>query len=145
MEREKLPLRNNKLRWGYKRSMCKIGDIILVEKYKSDNRDIGKHSFIVIEDENGIIEGLPYDFIGNVLSSFKDEKQKQRKLGYLGNFPITHDDTVTNPHNNKDGYVKTDQFYYFNKEKIKYKVIGNVLPEVLEMIFEYIENSEFEM
>ena len=60
--------------------MCKIGDIILVEKYKSGNKEIGKHSFIVIEDKNGIIEGLPYDFIGNVLSSFKDEKQKQRKL-----------------------------------------------------------------
>ena len=26
--------------------MCKIGDIILVEKYKSGNKEIGKHSFI---------------------------------------------------------------------------------------------------
>lgn len=125
--------------------MCKIGDIILIEKYKSENKIIKGHSFIVIEDRNGTIEGLPYDFIGNVLSSFKNEEQKTRKLNYPGNFPIAHDDTVTNPHNDKNGYVKADQMYYFNKDKIEYKVIGNILPDILNMIFEYIETSNFEI
>lgn len=124
--------------------MCKIGDIILVDNYKDNGRNLNKHSFIVIEDENGTIEGVPYDFICNVMSSFKNDEQKLRKLRYPGNFPISHNDTVTDPHNNRDGFVKTDQLYYFKKDNINFKVIGNVIPEVLDMIFDFIENSDFE-
>lgn len=78
------------------------------------------------------------------MSSFKNDKQKLRKLRYPGNFPISHNDTVTDPHNNRDGFVKTDQLYYFKKDNINFKVIGNVIPEVLDMIFDFIENSDFE-
>nr|DAU90976.1 MAG TPA: endoribonuclease [Caudoviricetes sp.] len=124
--------------------MCKIGDIILVDNYKDNGCNLNKHSFIVIEDENGTIEGVPYDFICNVMSSFKNDEQKLRKLRYPGNFPISHNDTVTDPHNNRDGFVKTDQLYYFKKDNINFKVIGNVIPEVLDMIFDFIENSDFE-
>lgn len=124
--------------------MCKIGDIILVDNYKDNGYNLNKHSFIVIEDENGTIEGVPYDFICNVMSSFKNDEQKLRKLRYPGNFPISHNDTVTDPHNTKDGFVKTDQLYYFKKDNINFKVIGNVIPEVLDMIFDFIENSDFE-
>lgn len=124
--------------------MCKIGDIILVDNYKDNGCNLNKHSFIVIEEENGTIEGVPYDFICNVMSSFKNDEQKLRKLRYPGNFPISHNDTVTDPHNTKDGFVKTDQLYYFKKDNINFKVIGNVIPEVLDMIFDFIENSDFE-
>lgn len=124
--------------------MCKIGDIILVDNYKDNGCNLNKHSFIVIEDENGTIEGVPYDFICNIMSSFKNDEQKLRKLRYPGNFPISHNDTVTDPHNTKDGFVKTDQLYYFKKDNINFKVIGNVIPEVLDMIFDFIENSDFE-
>ena len=124
--------------------MCKIGDIILVDNYKDNGCNLNKHSFIVIEDENGTIEGVPYDFICNVMSSFKNDEQKLRKLRYPGNFPISHNDTVTDPHNTKDGFVKTDKLYYFKKDNINFKVIGNVIPEVLDMIFDFIENSDFE-
>lgn len=82
--------------------MCKVGDIIVVENYKSGGKDIGKHSFVVISDEGGEIQGLDYDLICNVMSSFKDERQKTRKLKYEGNFPITHNDTDTNPDSGKD-------------------------------------------
>lgn len=123
--------------------MCKIGDIILIKKYKDGNNKIGRNSFIVIDDRKGIIEGLPYDMICNVLSSFKSEEQKDRKLGYDGNFPISHDDTVTNPHNGNNGYVKADQLYYFNKDKIDYRVIGNILPDILKLLFEFIAESNF--
>ena len=125
--------------------MCKIGDIILIDNYQDNGCVLNKHSFIVIDDQNGTIEGLPYDFIGNVLSSFKTPLQKQRKLSYEGNFPIANDDTVTNPDNGKDGYVKTDQLYYFNKNKITYSVIGNVKPEILNLIIDFIQESSFEI
>lgn len=125
--------------------MCKIGDIIVVDSYKDHNKILRRHSFIVIDDKDGIVEGLPYHLICNVLSSFKNEEQKKRKLSYPGNFPVANEDTVTNPDNGLDGFVKTDQLYYFSKDKISYQVIGNVVPEILELIFDYIEESDFDI
>ncbi len=123
--------------------MCKIGDIILIKRYKDHGHFLGRHSFIVIDDRKDIIQGLPYDMVCNVLSSFKDENQKKRKLEFDGNFPITHDDTITDPDNGNDGYVKADQLYYFKKDKIDYQVIGNVLPDILRLLFEFISESDF--
>ncbi|MFR0074246.1 MAG: hypothetical protein ACLRVD_07755 [Blautia caecimuris] len=125
--------------------MCNIGDIILINNYNDNGKILHRHSFVVIDDEGGEIMGLPYDFVANVLSSFKDNIQRQRKLSYDGNFPISHNDTETNPHNNKDGYVKTDQLYYFNKNKISYTVIGFMKPEIFNMVLEFIEDSDFEL
>lgn len=124
--------------------MCKVGDIILINEYKDGDRLLSRHSFVVIDDDKGEIRGCPYDFIANVLSSFKNEKQRNRKLSYMGNFPISHNDTDTNPHNNKDGYIKMDQLYYFNKEKISYTVIGSIKPEIFNLLLEFLEESDFE-
>ena len=125
--------------------MCKIGDIIIVDEYKDNGNVIPSHSFVVINDENGEIQGLSYDFVANALSSFKGKTQKKRKLSYPGNFPITPNDTITNPHNNKSGYIKSDQFYYFSKDKISYEVIGYMKPEIFNSLIEYIDNSDFEL
>lgn len=125
--------------------MCQIGDIILVQKYKDHGQDLSRHSFVVISDENGEIQGLTYDFIANVLSSFKSDTQRERKLKYPGNFPIDSSDTETNPHNNKSGYVKTDQLYYFAKDKLSYTVIGTMKPDVFSELMEFIENSDFDL
>ena len=125
--------------------MCQIGDIIVIEKYKHEGVNIKKHSFVVIDDENGIIQGLPYDFVANVLSSFKDDKQRKRKLSYPGNFPISHNDTDTNPDDGKDGFVKADQLYYFSKDKIDYNIIGDMKQDKFNELMEYIENSDFEL
>ena len=59
--------------------MCKIGDIIVVDKYKKDGLEIKNHSFIVLSDKDGKIQGLDYNIIGLVMSSFKDDKQKEKK------------------------------------------------------------------
>lgn len=125
--------------------MCKVGDIILIDKYIDNGKVLKKHSFVVISDKNGEIEGCPYDIIANVLSSYKSESQKQRKLNYPGNFPIANDDTVTYPDNGKSGYLKTDQLYFFKKEDITYTVIGYVKPDILDLIMEFINDSEFEI
>ena len=47
--------------------MCKIGDIIIVNGYKDNGNTIPSHSFVVVSDENGKIQGLSYDFVANVL------------------------------------------------------------------------------
>lgn len=124
--------------------MCQIGDIILVQKYKDHGLDLPRHSFVVISDDNGEIQGVSYDFIANVLSSFKNDMQRKRKLKYPGNFPIDSDDTETNPHNNKSGFVKADQLYYFAKDKLSYTVIGTMKPDVFNELINFIENSDFD-
>lgn len=121
--------------------MCKIGDIILVDSYKSHGKTLNHHSFIVIEDDNGNICGLDYDMIGVVMSSFHDKKHKEMKLKHSGNFLVTfQDENIFNGKNNgKDGFVKTEQFYYFNKDKINFSVIGFMQEDVFEKIIKYIE------
>lgn len=125
--------------------MCKVGDIIVIKKYKKDGEDIRKHSFVVINDEGGNIQGLDYDLICNVMSSFKNEEQKRKKLKYPGNFPVSHNDTITNPDDGKDGYIKAEQFYYFNKEKIDYMVIGNVKEDVFNALINFIEALDIDL
>ena len=64
--------------------MCKIGDIIVVRKYIGDDGKIinKQHSFIVIDDNSNQISGLKYDMVANVMSSFRDDKHKKKKLKY---------------------------------------------------------------
>lgn len=48
--------------------MCRLGDIILVNKFKNEDGEIVcKHSFVVINDEKDSIGGLKYDFVANMM------------------------------------------------------------------------------
>lgn len=125
--------------------MCKVRDIILIEKYKSQGKEISKHSFVVIEDNSGEIQSLSYDFVCNVLSSFKNEDQKRKKLKFPGNFSVTGRKAVVKGGNKKDGYIKADQFYYFNKDKVTYKVIGTMTKNAFNDLMDFINNSDFEI
>ncbi len=76
--------------------MCKLGDIIVVNNYiGEDGMVIGKHSFIVVNDKPDFIEGLGYDLVTNVMSSFKNEEQKNRKLRFMENIEIISDDIIS--------------------------------------------------
>lgn len=121
--------------------MCKVGDIILIDNYISDGKTLYRHSFIVLSDENGEIQGLSYDIICNVMSSFKNEEQKKKKLSYPGNFPISHNDTIVKNGNEIDGYIKAEQLYYFNKSKSSYRVIGALKDDIFELVMEFIEDE----
>lgn len=122
--------------------MCKIGDIILVSGYKHGDGDIGRHSFVVLSTDNGKIQGLEYNLVCNVMSSFKDERQRQHKLEYPGNIEILDSERNVQNGNHKDGYIKAEQFYYFDKDKINYAVIGNVTIEFFNTLVEYISELE---
>ena len=99
--------------------MCKLGDIIVVNNYiGEDGMVIGKHSFIVVNDKPDFIEGLGYDLVTNVMSSFKNEEQRNRKLRFMENIEIISDDIISNKNiNKKSGFVKADQLIYFDKSK----------------------------
>ncbi|WP_418586622.1 hypothetical protein [Intestinibacter sp.] len=121
--------------------MCEVGDIILINSYESDGQVIGKHSFVVINDEEGQIQGLDYNIICNVMSSFKDEAHKNKKLSFPGNFPVTSSDSTVLFGNDKDGYIKAEQFYFFNKEKTSFTVIGKMNPDVFELLIKFIKDQ----
>lgn len=125
--------------------MCKKRDIILIDSYKSQGADVSKHSFVVIDDKGDTIRGLSYDFVCNVLSSFKSPDQRRRKMSYPGNFEVTAKDMSVPKGNTKDGYIKADQFYYFQKDTIEYRVIGSMDQSVFNDLIDFIENSDFEI
>lgn len=124
--------------------MCNVGDIILIDKYLSQGKEVTAHSFIVINDSGGEIQGLPYDLIAFVMSSYgkdpaKREDIKNKKLSYPANFPIISDDTDVPDGNKLDGYVKADQFYFFKKDKLVFKVIGRINDDIYELLQEFVK------
>jgi len=116
--------------------MCKAGDIIVVDKYiGEDGKDIGKHSFIVVDDNADIIKGIPYTFVTNVISSFKNEKHRERKLNFRENLEIIEFEKNGRKRKlKKDSYIKADQLIYFNKSKINYYVLGKISDELFDKL-----------
>lgn len=120
--------------------MCKKGDIILVNEYQDGDKLLTRHSFVVIDDEGGRVCGLNYDLVALVMSSFKDEQQRARKMKYPGNFEITAaDEKMQSWAHGKDGYIKAEQFYYFDKSKLKFKVIGMLTEDTWNALVDFIE------
>lgn len=122
--------------------MCKIGDILLV--YNAKNKKmIGMHPFIVLDDESGVVCGVyAYDFIGLLLTSANTPEKREKLSKYDGNFPITQDDKIINNNKLTDSrfaYAKADQFFYFDKNRIKYIQIGSLNKDIYELIIEFIE------
>lgn len=122
--------------------MCKIGDILLIFNAKN-KKPIGMHPFIVLDDTNGKISGVySYDFIGLLLTSADTEEKKERLKQIDGNFPISTDDKIMNEGKDKDNrysYVEADQFFYFDKGKIRYIHIGSLEPDIYDLIVEFIQ------
>ncbi len=120
--------------------MCKIGDIIRIEKYVTeDGVDMTRHSFIVVDEDGGEISGCSYDFVANVMSSIKNESHKEKKLRYIENLLITADDRECSPENGKEAFIKADQLYYFSKSCIEYTVMGQATDEIMDTLFDLIK------
>lgn len=114
-----------------------MGDIIVVYSYKSGGIKLPPHSFVILDNNKGHAQGMDYDWICLVMSSFKGNKAKVMR--YKGTFPIVPDDEdIKGGGNSTSGYIKANQFYYFKKDKIKYKHIGKLKPEIFELLVDYI-------
>ena len=119
--------------------MCKLGDIIVVKEFKDKTGIlVPKHSFVVINDEEDYVEGLKYDFVANIMCSFHNEEHKNKKLKYEENFPIKEQLISGKKINNKSGYIKADQLYYFDKNLIEYQVIAHMEAELLDELVQLI-------
>ena len=121
---------------------CQVGDIIVVSNFKSQGQAVKRHSFVVVSTEKGQIQGLDYDLVCNVMSSFHSPEHRQKKMGYPGNFEYAAEQENVKGGHGKPGYIKAEQFYYFDSEKIDYYVIGNVYPDLLKALFQYIESLD---
>lgn len=122
--------------------MCKVGDILLIYNAKN-KRFVGPHPFIVLDDTNGTVSGIySYDFIGLLMTSANTEEKRQRLRKIEGNFPISENDKIMKEDkvsDNRYSYVEADQFFYFDKNKIKYIHIGKIEPDIYNIIVEFIE------
>ena len=119
--------------------MCKIGDIIGVSKYiGQDGVKIPFHYFIVISDEKGKIYGFDFDIVGIVMSSFKNEEQKTKKIKYDENLEIIEEEFDIGNRKKRRGFIKADQLYYFDKNKTNFYVVGQVDGDVLIKLLEKI-------
>ncbi len=122
--------------------MCKVGDILLIFNAE-DTHPVGPHPFVVIDDTAGKISGVyGYDFMGLLMSSADTEEKRERLKKFEGNFPVDANDKIMNSNNkmkNKDSYVKADQFFYFDKNRIQYIQIGRLTSDVYNLIVEFIE------
>ncbi|MEE1255548.1 MAG: hypothetical protein UHN47_03415 [Lachnospiraceae bacterium] len=122
--------------------MCKVGDIIVVNKAKVNNKEIGRHSFIVLNTDKGEIEGLPFDLVCNLMSSFdgKGDDYKAKKLSYPENMPYSpNDENIIDGHG-KEGFIKAGVYFFFNKENTDFYVIGNVEIALYLKLLEFINN-----
>lgn len=122
--------------------MCKVGDIIVVKNYKSQGTSISKHSFVVLSTEQGKITGLEYDLVCNVMSSFHSEEHRKSKMKFPGNFEYSAEQENIAKGHGKDGYIKAEQFYYFDRSKTDFYVLGNVAPELFNALLEFISGLE---
>ena len=93
---------------------------------------------LVIYDEKDYVEGLKYDFVSYMMCSFHNEKHKNKKLKYQENLPIKEEYISGDKINSKNGYIKADQLYYFNKSLIEYKVIAHMEAELLDELVQLI-------
>lgn len=119
--------------------MCKLGDVIVVKEFRNEYGEIvPKHSFVVINDEPDYVEGFRYDFVSNMLCSFHSEEHKNKKLRFKQNLPLQEEKISGSSINNKEGFIKADQLYYFDKNKIEYKVLAHVDAELLDELVQLI-------
>lgn len=127
--------------------MCKLGDIIVVNKYIGDDKkEIGAHSFIVVDDTNGTIKGLEYTMVASVISSFKSEEHKKKKLKFQENIEITNNNLIEGKNLKKPSYVKVDKLFYFDKNNLDYYIFARIsddfLDELLKIILQLSEKEK---
>ncbi len=115
--------------------MCKIGDIILIEKFKNEHgKDVGMHPFIVLSTKKGVIESMPLDMIAVLLSSIKDEKNRKRNLSYEVNYEVKKEAGLK-----KDSFVKGNQVYCFDSNKSDYRRVGSIDVDIFMEIREHVK------
>ena len=124
--------------------MCKVGDIIVVNNFKIGEKILKRHSFVVLGTDNGEIEGLPYDLVCNIMSSFegKGSDYKEKKLSYPENMAYSPtEENIIHGHG-KEGFIKAGVYFFFNRADTDFYVIGNVEVGLYLKLLEFVNNIQ---
>lgn len=134
------------------KSDLNVGDVIIVNKYISpDNREMKQHSFVVLNNQFGTVAGieigldleLKFDLVTAVMSSIKNKEHRNKIESYYPkDMIIEFNDAQISNGNKKDGFIKANQLYYFQKNNIDYFRIGKLNESTLNKLFELIELNE---
>lgn len=102
--------------------MCKIGDIIIINHFKNEmGEDVARHPFVVLSTKNGMIKSMRFDIVAILMSSFKNEIHREKKLAYDVNFEIKKEEGVK-----KDSFLKGNQLYCFQRDKTDFFKVGSI-------------------
>lgn len=124
--------------------MCKIGDIIKIEKYIGDDGvEVSRHTFVVLDDEGGKIKGLLFDFVASPMSSIKDDTQREKVANDPNLLIINTNDQNGMPASDyEEGFVKLKLMYYFKKKDIDYKVLGSLNIETYLQVIKQLQEID---
>lgn len=124
------------------KEMCKAGDIIVVKDCKIDGTQIGRHSFVVLNNTKGEVRGMSFDLACNLMSSFegKGEEYKTKKLTYPENMAYAPTEEIVKNGHGKEGFIKAGIYYLFDSKTTKYKKVGTVTHELYDRLLDYINN-----
>ncbi len=135
-----------------KETNLNVGDIIVISRYISpDNVEIQQHSFVVLNNQAGTIAGveiklnleLNFDLVATAMSSIKNEQHKKKIQSYFPKDMIVEfNDAQISNGNRKDGYIKANQLYYFQKDSISYFKLGKLNVETFNKLIELVKINE---
>ena len=78
------------------------------------------------------------------MCSFHSENHKKRKLKIKSNLEIVSNKIKGRNVNNKNGYIRADDLFYFKKDKIEYKVIGRLSDDMLDKLIKLVISLNIE-
>lgn len=93
---------------------------------------------MVIDNNQDEVEGIAYDLVANVMSSFKNEEHRKKKIKHKENLEIISDNIISNTKNSRNGFIKADQLFYFDKSKLDYYIFASISPELLDELIRLI-------
>lgn len=73
-----------------------------------------------------------------MLCSFHGDNHKKKKLRYKENIEVNQLIDNSKRANNKSGFIKADQLYYFDKNTINYYVLGRLNEDLLDELLKLI-------
>lgn len=129
-----------------------VGDVIVINKYITpDNIQMKQHSFVVLNNQFGTVAGveigldleLKFDLVTTVMSSIKNEKHKNKiEAYYPKDMIVEFNDAQISNGNRKDGFIKANQLYYFQRDNIDYFRIGKLNESTLDKLLQLVELNE---
>ena len=116
---------------------CEIGDIVLADKYKYPNGELGSyHFFVIIDTDDENFDVVSLDYIGFLISS-NINKNNNVNTKYPYNEPIIPDELNRLP---KKSHVKCDRQITINEDNIIMK-LGNITISQYERFMELYKLS----